>query len=32
MIPYNTVLKFQVTENVEKEIDEIIERCSAGGA
>jgi ribosomal protein S18 acetylase RimI-like enzyme len=31
MIPYNSVLKFQVTENVEKEIDEIIERCSAGG-
>ena len=31
MIPYNTVIKFQVTENVEAEIDEIIEKCSAGG-
>ena len=30
-IPYNAVIKFQLTENVEKEIDEIIEQCSKGG-
>ena len=30
-IPYNAIIKFQLTENVDKEIDEIIEKCSAGG-
>jgi GNAT superfamily N-acetyltransferase len=31
MIPYNTVIKFQVTKNVEREIDQVIEQCGAGG-
>lgn len=31
-IPYNAVIKFQVTENVEQEIDDIINKVSKGGA
>ena len=31
LIPYNTVIKFQVTENSEEEIDQIVKELSEGG-